>query len=195
MMTCCANGSCLGDTWESLFWGCEGVFPVQLFLSGVIQFWKAEVTGSFGGCFSNMYKWCHETRRNYLFINLNATKISKRCIFVLVTWPWQLPEEWPEACSSLTVVGAGTMHGLALTQLGIRQSDWRRAGIRTANLHIVVEYFISLNFIGGNLHSEQRDSELLRDFLWHGIGAKLQMFLWTCEEIHQLTNPSKVFTC
>ena len=100
-------------------WGCEGVFPVQLFLSGVIQFWNAEVTGSFGGCFSNMYKWCHETRRNYLFINLNGTKILKRCIlifrfwciFVLVTWPLQLPEEWPEACSSLTVVGAGTMHG------------------------------------------------------------------------------------
>ena len=37
--------------------------------------------------------------------------ISKRCGFVLVTWPWRLPEEWPEACSNLTVVGAGTMHG------------------------------------------------------------------------------------
>ena len=115
----CANGSCLGDTWESLFWGCEGVFPVQLFLSGVIQFWKAEVTGSFGGCFSNMYKWCHETRRNYLFINLNAMKISKRCIFVLVTWPWQWPEEWPEACSSLTVVGAGTRHGFGTDPIRI----------------------------------------------------------------------------
>ena len=29
---------------------------------------------------------------------------------------------------------------LALTQLGIRQSDWWRAGIRSTNLHIVVEY-------------------------------------------------------
>ena len=29
---------------------------------------------------------------------------------------------------------------LALTQLGIRQSDWRRAGIMPTNLHIVVEY-------------------------------------------------------
>ena len=58
----CANGSCLGDSRESLFWGMKIVFPVQLFLSGVIHFWKAEVTGSFDGCFSNMYKWCHETR-------------------------------------------------------------------------------------------------------------------------------------
>ena len=59
----------------------------------------------------NMYKWCHESRRNYTFINVKATKISKRCVFVLVTWPWRLLEEWSEACGSLTVVGAGTMHG------------------------------------------------------------------------------------
>ena len=58
-----------------------------------------------------MYKWCHESRRNYTFVKLKATKISKRCVFVLVTWPWRLPEEWPEACGSLTVVGAGTKHG------------------------------------------------------------------------------------
>ena len=44
-------------------------------------------------------------------INLNSTIISKRCVFGLVTWPWRLPEEWPEACGSLTMVGAGTMHG------------------------------------------------------------------------------------
>ena len=44
-------------------------------------------------------------------LDLKTTEISKRCVFVLVTWPWRLPEEWPEACSSLTVVGAGTMHG------------------------------------------------------------------------------------
>ena len=31
---------------------------------------------------------------------------------------------------------------LALTQLGIRQSDWWRAGIRSTNLHIVVELSI-----------------------------------------------------
>ena len=59
----------------------------------------------------NMSKWCHESRKNYTFINLKATKISKRCGFVLVTWPWWLPEEWPKACGSLNVVGAGTMHG------------------------------------------------------------------------------------
>ena len=34
--------------------------------------------------------------------------------FVLVTWPWRLPEEWPEACGSLTVVGAGTKHGFGI---------------------------------------------------------------------------------
>ena len=84
------------------------------------------------------WKWCHESRRNYPFINVKATKVQKSCVFVLVTWPWQLPEEWPEACSSLTVVGAGTV--LALTQLGIRQSDRWRAGIKSTNLHIVVEY-------------------------------------------------------
>ena len=43
-----------------------------------------------------------------------------------VVWPWLVLQ--------LTV--------LALTQLGIRQSDWRRAGIRSTNLHIVVEYVI-----------------------------------------------------
>ena len=46
-----------------------------------------------------------------LYINVKATKISKRCVFVLVTWPWRLREKLPEACGSLTVVGAGTMHG------------------------------------------------------------------------------------
>ena len=42
-----------------------------------------------------------------------------------VVWPWLVLE--------LSTV-------LALTQLGIRQSDWWRAGIRSTNLHIVVEY-------------------------------------------------------
>ena len=42
-----------------------------------------------------------------------------------VVWPW-------------LVLQLSTV--LALTQLGIRQSDWRRAGIRSTNLHIVVEY-------------------------------------------------------
>ena len=72
-------------------------------------------------------------------INLKATKISKRCGFFwsrgldgyrkndrkrAVVWPWLVLE--------LSTV-------LALTQLGIRQSDWWRAGIRSTNLHIVVE--------------------------------------------------------
>ena len=87
-----------------------------------------------------MYKWCHESRRNYTFIKLKATKISKRCVLFwsrgpdgyrkndrkrAVVWPWLVLE--------LSTV-------LALTQLGIRQSDWRRAGIRSINLHIVVEW-------------------------------------------------------
>ena len=58
-----------------------------------------------------MYKWYYETRWNYHFLNLKTTKISKHSVFVLVTWPWRLPEEWLEVCGSLTVVGAGTMHG------------------------------------------------------------------------------------
>ena len=37
-------------------------------------------------------------------------KILKQCGFVLVMWPWQLLEEWPEACGSLTVVSAVIMH-------------------------------------------------------------------------------------
>ena len=61
-----------------------------------------------------MYKWCHKSRRNYTFVNLKATKISKRCVFILVTWPWRLPEEWPEACGNFTVVGAGTKHGFGI---------------------------------------------------------------------------------
>ena len=60
--------------------------------------------------YENMNKWSHETRGNYPFINFQATKISKRCVFVLATWSWRLPGEWPEACGSLTVVGAGIMH-------------------------------------------------------------------------------------
>ena len=58
-----------------------------------------------------MYKWCHDTRGNCPFINLKATKTSKRCVLVLVAWSWRLLEEWLEACGSLTMVGAGFMHG------------------------------------------------------------------------------------
>ena len=34
--------------------------------------------------------------------------------FVLVTWSLQLPEELPEECGSLTVVGAGTKQGFGI---------------------------------------------------------------------------------
>ena len=76
-----------------------------------------------------MYTWWHRTSRKYPFIDIKATEISKRCVYVLVTWPWRLPEEWPEACSTLTVVGAGIMHGFGTDPL--RQSDWRKVGIRS----------------------------------------------------------------
>ena len=88
----------------------------------------------------NMYKWCHASRKKYPFVNLKATNISKWCVFVLVTWPRRLQEEWPGACSRLTVVGAGTMHGFVTDP--IRKCDWWRAGIRSTNLHIVVESII-----------------------------------------------------
>ena len=45
-----------------------------------------------------------------------------------VVWPWLMLE-------------LSTF--LALTQLGIRQSDWWRAGIRSTNLHTVVEWVIT----------------------------------------------------
>ena len=96
-----------------------------------------------------MYKSCHESRRNYTFVTLKATKISKRCVFVLVTCPWRLPEEWPEAVVwPWLVLQLSTV--LALTQLGIRQSDWRRAGIRSTTLHIVVE--LKLNHVSKRGH-------------------------------------------
>ena len=50
-----------------------------------------------------------------------------------VVWPW-------------LVLQLSTV--LALTQLGIRQSDWRRAGIRSTNLHIVVECVIKSSHQG-----------------------------------------------
>ena len=64
--------------------------------------------------YENLYKWCRETRRNHPFVKLWTTKISKRFAFVLDTWSWRLPEEWPEACGSITVVGAGTMPGFGI---------------------------------------------------------------------------------
>ena len=79
--------------------------------------------------YANMYNWCHESRRNYTFVKLKATKISKGCVLFwscgpdgyrkndrkrAIVWPWLVLE--------LRTV-------LALTQWGIWQSDWRRAGI------------------------------------------------------------------
>ena len=77
---------------------------------------------------------------------IKGHEISKRCVLFwsrdpdgyrkndrkrAVVWPWLVVE--------LSTV-------LALTQLWIRQSDWRRAGIRSTNLHIVVEYTVQYNF-------------------------------------------------
>ena len=76
----------------------------------------------------SMYKSYHEIKRNFPFMNLKATKISKRCVFVLVTWPWWLLDEWLEG--SLNVVGAGTMHGFDSDLMQSRNQ---------VNLHIVVE--------------------------------------------------------
>ena len=91
-----------------------------------------------------MYKWCHESRRNYTFVKLKATKISKRCVLFwsrgpdgyrkndrkrAVVWPW-------------LVLVLGTV--LTLTTLGIRQSDWRRGGIRSTYLHFVVEWYFMM---------------------------------------------------
>ena len=85
------------------------------------------------------------SRRNYTFVNLQATEISKRCVWSrgpdgyrkndrkrAVVWPWLVLE----LCTVL-----------ALTQLGIRQSDWWRARIRSTNLHIVVEYVVRNNVL------------------------------------------------
>ena len=42
--------------------------------------------------YKNMYKWCHETRRNHPLLNLNATKVSKLGVFASDTWPWRFPK-------------------------------------------------------------------------------------------------------
>ena len=46
-------------------------------------------------------------------VNLDdiASTISKRYVYVFVTRPWLLLEEWAEACGSLIMVHAETMHG------------------------------------------------------------------------------------
>ena len=96
-----------------------------------------------------MYKWCHESRRNYTFVNLKDMKNSKRRVFVLVTLPCCYRKNdqkravvWPWLVLKLCTV-------LALTQLGIWQSDWWRAGIRSTDLHIVLECIIIILLADG----------------------------------------------
>ena len=119
--------------------------------------------------YENMYKWCHESRRNYIFVNLKATKISKQCVLFwsrvpdgyrkndqkrAVVWPWLVLE--------LSTV-------LALTQLGIRQSDWWRAGIRSTNLHIVGEF--------STMHGSPASASGLRLQIWASYCIKTKWFM------------------
>ena len=41
----------------------------------------------------------------------NLKAISKRCFFVLVTWPRALPDDWPEMYGGWSMVGVPTLHG------------------------------------------------------------------------------------
>ena len=70
---------------------------------------------------------------------------------------------------------------LALTQLGIRQSDWRRAGIRSINLHIVVE----LATLDTNLSCQPGKQGKCKD--WFGyIGHKPVGSAWQAREMEGL---------
>ena len=106
----------------------------------------------------NMHKICHETKRNYPVLNLKATKISKLCVCVLFTWPWRLPEEWPEACGSLAVVGAGIMH------------DFGSDPIRNPTIWLVgsrnqVNWFSCR----GNMYYQQVTLHMCTKCMWHEI--------------------------
>ena len=80
----------------------------------------------------NLVMW--RVRRNYTVVNVKTTKIPKRLVYVFFC--------------HVALTATGSMTGsvqdlctvLALTQLEIWQSDWRRAGIRSTNFHIVVKY-------------------------------------------------------
>ena len=56
-------------------------------------------------------RWMNDITKIYTSDAMKLVEISHLyiSIFVLVMWPWRLPEEWPEICGSLTVVGAETM--------------------------------------------------------------------------------------
>ena len=75
----------------------------------------------------------------------------------LILWSW--PQPW-------LVLELSTV--LALTQLGIRQSDWRRAGIRSTNLHIVVEYptWNILTYDGMVLYSGRASAIIIVLWFW-----------------------------
>ena len=51
-----------------------------------------------------------ESRRNRPSKDLKATTVSKRSVFVLITWSWPLPELWMEACGSSTDTGPGDIY-------------------------------------------------------------------------------------
>ena len=93
-----------------------------------------------------------------------------------VVWPWLVLE--------LSTV-------LALTQLGIRQSDWWRAGIRSTNLHIVVESLVNHTSDGNHIlvqcqGTEHAEAETDGWEKWPKFRAKL-IFIrfqwWACKPL------------
>ena len=78
---------------------------------------------------THLYIWRPRKFRSdaFLFWSRGPDSYRKNDRKRAVVWPWLVLE--------LSTV-------FALTQLGIRQSDWWRAGIRSTNLHIVVECHI-----------------------------------------------------
>ena len=59
--------------------------------------------------------------------------------FLLVMWSRQLPDEWPEACISLIVVGAGIMHDFGDDPIK-NQAIWLvKSQNQGNNLHIMIE--------------------------------------------------------
>ena len=87
-----------------------------------------------------------------------------------VVWPW-------------LVLQLSTV--LALTQLGIRQSDWRRAGIRSTNLHIVVECRIT--HCGRDKMAAVSQTTLSKAFSWMKIREFWFKFHWSLFLMVQLT--------
>ena len=90
----------------------------------------------------NINKWWYGTWGNNQYRNLQAKvyfEATRFCIVTCFTWPASIPE----VCRLRTVQLVLELCSVwALTWLGIRQSDWWRAGIRSTNLHIVVEFVL-----------------------------------------------------